>query len=70
MPDYSADEFRKASLLRAHLESFAARHAAMRVDDFPSNVRVLNRALPDMAEAINLRDYQAFRKSDLQLHQR
>ena len=61
-------ELRRLSALRAELEAFAAREAALRIDEAPGEVDGLRTLLRQLDEATRKRDYKAFRAADHSLH--
>lgn len=61
-------ELRRLSALRAELEAFAAREAALRVDEAPEELELLRALLRQLDEATRNRDYAAFRAADHGLH--
>jgi AraC-like DNA-binding protein len=69
MRGYSLTDFRKLSLLRAHLEGLASHHAAAQAADLPDYVTELKGTLPDLIEAIRERDYSTFLREDRHLHE-
>ena len=60
--------FRKLSALRAQIESFAARHAASRVEVDASHVAELRAILAQLKAAVRKSDYAALRAADCHLH--
>lgn len=62
-------QIRPLSELRAVLEAFAARRAALHVSDSPEGVVELRGALERMGAALRVHDYAGFRQADLDLHQ-
>lgn len=67
-PIMTSLELRRLGDLRAHLDGFAARHAALCAADDPDVVQQLRLILPRLATAIRRRDYAAFRAADRELH--
>lgn len=61
-------ELRRLSELRALLEGFGARCAALQSAKNPAQFHDLQRHLQCLAEATRCHDYQAFRDADHQLH--
>ncbi len=66
--DWTPPRIRAISGLRAHLESYAARHAAMQSSQKPAQVMALKQALNRLAQSVKSRDYPAFEQADYQLH--
>lgn len=62
------DACRRISDLRAHLEGYAARHAAMRAVREPSGCKLLKDVLNRLAAALKANDYQGFQQADFDLH--
>ncbi len=68
MQDLRADEYRRLSGLRAHLDGYAARQAAMCAAGNPDGCRNLRDALARLKSALRTRDYAAFEQADFDLH--
>lgn len=66
MPD---EDLKRCSELRALIEGFAARHAALRVGADPSCGHGLGTILADLRRAVLRRDYTSFRAADMALHE-
>lgn len=67
-PHMSNAELRRLSELRALLESFAARHAALNASGAPASLAALRELLRRLERATRQRDYEAFREADHALH--
>jgi AraC-like DNA-binding protein len=61
-------QLRRLGELRATLEGFAARHAAMNVSTAPDALKSLRAILKRLGSATRQRDYDAFRSADQELH--
>jgi AraC-like DNA-binding protein len=64
----TTSELRRLSELRALLESFAARHAAVNAAQSPTELAALRQTLRRLETATRRRDYAVFREADHALH--
>jgi AraC-like DNA-binding protein len=69
MASVSDQELRKLSALRAQLESFAAREAAIHVRDEAEMLAGLHTTLALLKDAVRQANYNAFRSADSRLHE-
>jgi AraC-like DNA-binding protein len=61
-------QIRPLSELRAVLEAYAARRAALHARDAPETLRGMRAILERMAGALRVGDYAAFQRADFELH--
>jgi AraC-like DNA-binding protein len=64
----TTSELRRLSELRALLEGFAARHAAVNAAQAPTELAALRQTLRRLETATRRRDYAIFREADYALH--
>lgn len=62
------EPLRRLSDLRAHIEGYAARHAALRAAGDPAGVKRLDETLARLTAALRAHDYPAFQQADFALH--
>jgi AraC-like DNA-binding protein len=68
MQGLQTNDYRRISELRAHLDGYAARQAAVRAAGNPEDCRELKDALARLKRALQTRDYAAFEQADFDLH--